>query len=119
MQRYKAEPLIRSVNQKKSLIMRIRDFDISIHYLDDKIAKAIAIAKNSVPKTVVALIKNDSKPLAFVLTTPSSPPPVNELAALLFDGCMTTRITSKIETTISAITSALYKVLASLKNLYN
>ena len=95
--------------------MCIRDFNISINYLEDKIAKATAITKKSAPKTVVALIKTDAKPLAFVLTTPSSPPPVNELAALLFDGCMTTKMTSKIETTISAITSVLYKGLASLK----
>lgn len=69
----------------------------------------MAIPKNKIPNTVVALIKNASKPRAFVFTEPSSPPPVKELAALLLDGCITTEITNKIETTINAIKSALYK----------
>lgn len=84
-------------------------------YLDERIAKRIAIPKNKIPNTVVALIKKASNPRALVLTVPSSPPPVNELAALLLDGCITTDMINKIETIINAINSALYSDYPPLK----
>lgn len=68
------------------------------------------MTKNNTPNIVVKRIKKASKPRAFCLTVPSSPPPVKVEAALLFDGCIITNNIINKDTTINAITKALYKI---------
>lgn len=64
--------------------------------------------KNNTARTVVALIRKASNPRDFVFTLPSSAVPVNVDAALLLDGCMTTKIIIKMDTMINAVSKMLY-----------